>query len=324
MESGWTNLFGAEKIPMNNLADVERQSPEIIVWAAPIMMVLVLAEYIISGYQQRKYYDKRETIGSIGVGIGNVAMGLVVKAIMLYFFVAIYNLVPWRMAFSWWTFLPCYVLFDLCSYVAHRVSHTQRFLWATHVPHHSAEHYNLSVSFRLSWVQYIKIFFFFPVAFMGFHPVIVFITNQIAVLFQFWAHTEYIPKLHPVVEYIFATPSNHRVHHGSQPKYINKNYGATFVLWDRMFGSYQEEEEKVIYGLTHNIDHKHNPVHINFHEYVDIIRDVRTARNWKERWFFLFGDPGDVAAYKMKKLEAAAEAEKEQAPKPTEEAVLDR
>jgi hypothetical protein len=107
--------------------------------------------------------------------------------------------------------------------------------------------------------------------------------------------------LHPWIEYWLATPSNHRVHHGSQDKYINKNYGATFIIWDRIFGSYQEEEEQVIYGITKNIDHKHDPIHINFHEYYDIIRDVRSADNLKEKLFYVFGDPGDIGKYKKEK-----------------------
>ena len=127
-------------------------------------------------------------------------------------------------------------------------------------------------------MQYIKLIFILPIALIGFHPVIIFITNQIAILFQFWVHTEYIRKLHPFFEYIFATPSNHRVHHGSQEKYINKNYGATFIVWDRIFKTYQPEEEKAIYGLTHDIAKKDNPIHINFHEYVEIVNDVKQAK----------------------------------------------
>lgn len=295
------SLFGAEQIPLSSLKDLEGAAPNIIVYAAPVMFFFVLIEYGISYYQRRKYYDKRETIGSTLVGIGNVLVGLILKTILLTFFVLVYNLIPWRMEFNWWTFIPCYIIFDLCSYWAHRVSHHNRFFWATHVAHHSGEHYNLTISFRLSWVQYIKILFFFPVALIGFHPVIIFVTNQIAVLFQFWVHTEYIRKLHPAIEYILATPSNHRVHHGSQPKYINKNFGATFIIWDRMFGTYQEEEEQVVYGITHNIDHKHDPIHINFHEYYDILRDVKNASSWKEGLFYIFGDPEDVGEYKAKK-----------------------
>ena len=292
------NLFDSPPIPLKNIADFNSAAPNIIVWAAPIMFIFVLLEYFISRRQNKPYYEYQETIGSILVGLGNVAIGVVLKTALFYVLILIYNLVPWRMKFELWTFIPCYVLFDLCSYWAHRVSHHVRFFWATHVAHHSGEHYNLTVSFRLSWVQYIKIIFFLPVSFLGFHPIIIFITNQIAVLFQFWVHTEYIRKLHPVVEYILATPSNHRVHHGSQEKYMNKNFGATFIIWDRMFGTYTPEEEQVNYGITHNIEHKGNPIHINFHEYGSMFQDIKNAKNWKERLFYIFGDPIDIAAFK--------------------------
>jgi len=139
------------------------------------------------------------------------------------------------------------------------------------------------------------------VSFIGFHPIIIFVTNQIAVLFQFWVHTEYIRKLHPVIEYIFATPSNHRVHHGSQEKYINKNYAATFIIWDRIFGTYQPEEEQVVYGITQNITHKANPLYINFHEYADMYRDVKNAKGLRKKLFYVFGDPIAIAEEKKGK-----------------------
>jgi hypothetical protein len=141
------------------------------------------------------------------------------------------------------------------------------------------------------------------VALIGFHPIVFFVVNQIAVLFQFWVHTEYIKKLPRIVEYIFATPSNHRVHHGSQDIYINKNYGATFIIWDRIFGTYQPEVEPANYGLTTNIEHKANPLFINFHEYIDIWKDVSSAKGWRKKMFYLFGDPIDIA---LEKKAAAA------------------
>lgn len=294
-------LFGADKIPFKDLNSIQESAPDIIVWAGPFMIFFAALEMVISYYQNKDYYDKMETLGSTLVGIGNVVVGLILKTILLSVFIVVYNLIPWRMEWNWWTFIPCYIIFDLCSYWAHSISHRYRFFWATHVAHHSGEHYNLSVSFRLSWVQYIKIIFFLPVALIGFHPVIIFVTNQIAVLFQFWVHTEYIGRLHPAIEYIFATPSNHRVHHGSQEKYINKNYGATFIIWDRIFGTYQKEEEKVKYGLTTNIQRKGDPIHINFHEYTDMLRDLRSATSWKEKLFFIIGDPIDIANYKKEK-----------------------
>ena len=298
MADFFSDLFGAPQISLNLIEEIEKDAPNIIVWAAPVMFFFVLLEWGISRYQNRKLYDKKETIGSICVGVGNVIINLLLKLTLLYAVVWIYNKLPWRMHLNWWTFLPCYIIFDLCSYWAHRISHQQRFWWATHVVHHSGEHYNLTVLFRLSWVQHQKLIFFLPVALIGFHPIIFFVVNQIAVLFQFWVHTEYIRKLHPVIEYIFATPSNHRVHHGSQEKYINKNYGATFIIWDRIFGTYQEEEEQVQYGITTNIENKANPIVINFHEYVDMWNDVKGAKGLKRKLFFIFGDPIDVAREK--------------------------
>jgi len=292
-------LFGADRIPLNNIEDLQRDAPEIIVWAAPIMFIFVILEMIISHRQNRALYDRRETVGSVLVGLGNVTINFAIKAFVLTASVFVYNLIPWRIDFRWWTFIPCYILFDLCSYWAHQISHRSRFFWATHVVHHSGEHYNLSVSFRLSWIQYLKVIFMLPVVFAGFHPIIIFVTNQIAVLFQFWVHTEYIRKLHPVVEYIFATPSNHRVHHGSQEIYRNKNYGATFIFWDRIFKTYEPEHEHPVYGITHNITHKHNPLHINFHELKDLIQDARTAKGWRLKLFYIFGDPEKIARHKQ-------------------------
>jgi sterol desaturase/sphingolipid hydroxylase (fatty acid hydroxylase superfamily) len=294
------NFFGAPRITLNGIRELTENSPEIIVWAAPVMFLLVLLEWFISFRQKRHLYHRTETIGSILVGIGNVGIAFLLKFSLLFLIVTVYNLVPWRMAFSWWMFLPCYILLDFCSYWAHRVSHHQRFWWATHVVHHSGEHYNLTVSFRLSWAQHIKLIFFIPVAAMGFHPLIFFIVNQVAVLFQFWVHTEYIRRLHPIIEYIFATPSNHRVHHGTQDKYLNKNFAPTFILWDRMFGTYQPEEEKVTYGVTKNIQHKANPLHINFHEFAEIWKDMKNAKTWRLKFFYLFGDPIAVAKEKEK------------------------
>lgn len=304
------SIFGAEKIPWENLVYTKDQAPEIIIWAAPVMFLFVLLEAIISYKQNKKYYDKKETIGSIGLGVGNVLISVWIKMALFILAVWIYNLVPWRMELNWWTIIPCYILFDFCSYWAHNISHRQRFWWATHVAHHSGEHYNLSVSFRLSCVQYLKIIFLFPVPLMGFHPIIFFVVNQVAILFQFWVHTEYIRKLPPIIEYIFATPSNHRVHHGSQKKYINKNYGATFIVWDRLFGTYQPEEEQVIYGIGKKIDQKSNPIYINFHEYIDMIKDVASTGSWKKKLFYIFGNP--ITIYEEKKSASNPDRKKSQ------------
>lgn len=294
------SFFGAPRIPFHYVDKIESHTPTIIIWAAPVMFFFVLMEWYLSRKQNRHLYNKKDSIGSIAVGVGNVIINFFLKIAFFYLIILIYNRVPWRFSFAWFTFIPCYLIFDFCSYWAHRISHQQRFWWATHVVHHSSENYNLTVSFRLSWVQNLKIIFFLPVAAIGFHPVIFFVVSQVAVLFQFWVHTEYIRKIHPVIEYIFATPSNHRVHHGSQEKYINKNYGATFIFWDRIFGTYQKEEEKARYGITTEVGSKANPLILNFHEYCDIWKDIKSTKSFRRKLFFIFGNPINIA--KEKKL----------------------
>ncbi len=289
-----SSTIGASPILYEEITNLEKNSPQIIVYAIPFMAFFTLLEIWYSWYVENKNYRLKESIGSVLVGFGNLGVNLLFKIVLLYGAVWIYNLVPWRLSLNWWTLIPCYIIFDFLSYWSHRISHFNRFFWATHVIHHSAENYNLTVSFRLSWVQNLKVIFFLPVAFMGFHPVIFFVTSQVAVLFQFWVHTEYIHKLHPVIEYIFATPSNHRVHHGSQEKYLDKNFAATFIIWDRIFGTYHHEDEKPDYGLTNKIGDRLDPIYLNFHEFVDMVNDVRKAKGFREKLFYAFASPARI------------------------------
>jgi hypothetical protein len=150
----------------------------------------------------------------------------------------------------------------------------------------------------MSWLQNLKIIFFIPVLLIGFHPIIFFLVSQVSVLFQFWVHTEYIKRLHPVIEYLFATPSNHRVHHGSQEKYLDKNFAATFIIWDRIFGTFEPETDEPEYGLTTKIGDRVDPIFLNFHEINDIISDLSKAQGFREGVFYLFGSPSKIAARK--------------------------
>lgn len=291
-------IIGAPKIAFDDLSSLEKQSPDIILYALPAVIVFTLLELILAKYQHKEIYETRETIGSVLVGAGNFFVNMFLKVILLYGAVWIYNLVPWRMYLNWWTLIPCYIVYDFSSYWSHRISHFNRFFWASHVVHHSADHFNLTVSFRQSWVQHFKLLFFLPLAFAGFHPIVFFVTNQIAVLYQFWVHSGCIGKLHPVVEYIFATPSNHRVHHGSNERYIDKNFAATFIVWDRMFNTYQEEDEKPAFGITSPLNSKINPFYLNFHEYADIVKDVKNAKGIRRKMHYLFGRPHDISIEK--------------------------
>lgn len=268
--------------------------PNIIVYAAPVMFILVALEWVVSYKRKQKFYDGKDTFAAAAVGLGNVGIGILLKVLTFGTALFFYNLVPWHVEPVWWSYIVCFIWLDFWRYWAHRIAHENRFWWATHVTHHSSKKYNLSVSFRLGWTQYIKIIFFIPVMLVAFHPVVFFICHQIAVLYQFWIHTEYIEKLPRPIEYFFTTPSHHRVHHSSDEKYLDKNYGSTFIIWDRIFGTFQPEEERPTYGITTDIKKPYNPVYLVFHEWMDIAKDIKKARTWKDRARLAFGRPAKI------------------------------
>src|SRR5690606_35193340 len=271
--------------------------PNIIVYAAPVMIGLVVIEGLITLYKKRDYYNTKDTLAATVIGLGNVGLNAMLKVftfgVMLFF----YNLVPWSIQPSWWSFILCLVWFDFWRYWAHRIAHENRFWWATHVTHHNSEKYNWSVSFRLGWTQNIKIIFFIPVPLAGFDPITFLICHQIEVLYQFWIHTEYIRKLPRPIEFIFTTPSHHRVHHSSNERYLDKNYGSTFIIWDRIFGTFQAEDEKPNYGITKPVN-SYNPIFLNFHEWMDIVRDIRKSKSLKEAYTVTFCSPSKLDAKK--------------------------
>lgn len=284
-----------EKITLQQV--LEMDAPEVIRYAVPVMIFLVLAEWAISAYQKRDLYDSKDLLAAATIGIGNLIVSAVIKSALFISTLFFINLVPWSIPPTWWSYILCIIAIDFCRYWAHRVAHENRFWWATHVTHHNGEKYNWSVSFRLSWVQHMKFIFFIPAIAMGFHPVVFFICHQIEVLYQFWIHTEYIRKLPKPIEYIFTTPSHHRVHHAINDKYIDKNYGSTFIIWDRMFGTFQPEEEQAIYGITKPVG-SYNPITLVFHEWKDIAKDLSKAKSWKEGRRLLFGRPSELAKEK--------------------------
>lgn len=294
-----TEWFGAAQIDLLKVHEVQSTAPDIMMYALPAVLFFTVIEFLVSHFSEHKNYEHKETLGSILIGLGNLTVNLLMKVVLVYAAIWIYNLLPWRMALNWYTLIPCFFIYDFCSYWSHRISHYNRFFWATHVVHHSAEHYNLTVAFRQSWVQHIKVVFFIPVVLMGFHPVIFLVTSQLSTLYQFWVHTETIGKLHPFIERYFGTPSNHRVHHGSQEKYLDKNFGATLMIWDHLFKSFQYEVEKPIYGLTTPIVNKMNPFILNFHEYIDMFEDLKKSRGMREAIFYIFASPSKIYQHKL-------------------------
>jgi sterol desaturase/sphingolipid hydroxylase (fatty acid hydroxylase superfamily) len=190
------------------------------------------------------------------------------------------NLLTWVLAFF---------AADLTYYWMHRIEHEHRILWALHSVHHSSKDYNLSVSFRLSIIEgLIEWVFLIPMILIGFSPFQAIVGLILVAQFQTWIHTERIGKL-GWLDKIFNTPSVHRVHHGSNKKYLDKNYGGFLIIWDRIFGTYQKEEEKVIYGLTKDIN-TNNPLLINFIEFKSILKDLKKCKSWKDRFKIIFGN----------------------------------
>ncbi len=180
---------------------------------------------------------------------------------------------------------------DFIYYWNHRSMHESRWMWALHVVHHSSEHYNLSTALRQPVADLVAIYVPYSVlALLGFRPAHIETARGVNLLYQYWIHTETIPKLGPV-EKVFNTASHHRVHHGSNRQYLDRNHGSILILWDRLFGTFEPEDEPVRYGLTKNID-TYNPARIATHEYADILRDVAHSDTWSDRLGFAFRGPG--------------------------------
>lgn len=264
----------------------------IILYAIPAFILLIAVELFINWQRQRDYYASKDTIACLAMGLGNVAITAVIKTsiVGLWFLLYEYRLFDLPVN-AWWVWALLIVCEDFCYYWFHRAHHESRLGWAAHVNHHSSQRYNLAVALRQSWTTPITgILFWLPLPLLGFHPAMVLIGQAISLLYQFWIHTQTIGHLGPL-ELAFNTPSHHRVHHGANPQYIDKNYGGILIIWDRLFGSFAPEQEAVRYGLTKNLT-SHNPIVIAFHEWAALLKDVRQANNWRERLNYSLRRPG--------------------------------
>ena len=202
------------------------------------------------------------------MGIGNVIINVGWKFVVVAAYVALYELTPLRLdPGDWWVWVLLFFADDLSYYWFHRVSHESRLFWASHVVHHSSQHYNLSTALRQTWVPMTYFPFWLWMPLVGFAPWMVLLAQAWSLIYQFWIHTERIHRLPRWVEGVLNTPSHHRVHHGSNHQYLDKNYAGILIIWDRIFGTWEPEGERVRYGLTKNLT-TYNPVHVAFHEYV--------------------------------------------------------
>ncbi len=265
----------------------------LIYWAIPAFVLLLLIEIIINSYDHRDLYETKDTFSSLAMGIGNVVIGLWGKTLVFATYYLIYQFRLFTFGWEWYIWILAFFADDISYYWFHRKSHEIRFFWASHVVHHTSQKYNLSTALRQTWTGNLTGAFLFWIwmPFLGFHPIMVMTMQAVSLIYQFWIHTETIGKLPPPIEYIFNTPSHHRVHHGSNPEYIDKNHAGVLIIWDRIFGTFQPETFRPTYGITKNIT-TYNPVRIAFHEWKDIWRDIRQSDSAGQALKFTFGRPG--------------------------------
>ncbi len=206
-------------------------------------------------------------------------------------YVISYAFVPWSVPVTVWTVLIALILADFTYYWEHRIAHQVRLLWTQHAVHHSSRDMNIVTAVRFGPLESLwSLIAHIPMVLIGFPPDLVFACVIVVLAYQTWLHTELIGKLGPL-EYVLNTPSHHRVHHGCDAKYLDKNYAGILIIWDRMFGSFKEEEETPNYGLTTDFDSQ-NPLRVWFSEIPALVRDLSAARSWREVWMRLFAPPG--------------------------------
>lgn len=267
---------------------------DLIQYAIPGFVVLLVAEVIVTAIQQKDYYNAKDTAGSLAMGIGNVVVGFVGKALVFGAYSLVYQARLFTIDMtSGWAWVALFFADDFSYYWFHRISHSSRYFWASHVVHHSSQKYNLGTALRQTWTGTLSGSFIFWIwlPLIGFPPAAVMTMQAVSLLYQFWIHTEHINKLPAPIEFVFNTPSHHRVHHGSDLDYLDKNHAGVLIIWDRLFGTFAAERNRPTYGLTTNID-SHNPVCIAFHEWTAIARDLRRAGSMRNALGYVFGPPG--------------------------------
>lgn len=290
----------------------------IIVFSIPIFFLLMGLELAYAAWSGRRLFRMNDAIADLSCGILSQISGIFSKflTVGIYIWVekhwAIQRWLPgvghWPSGspftawdgFPWFavkvpeflSWLTVFILVDFAFYWSHRYAHEINVLWAGHVVHHSSEEYNLAVALRqsslhglMSWVFYV------PLALLGIPWTMYVATFALNLLYQFWIHTRAVGKMSRLTEWILNTPSHHRVHHGANPKYLDTNYGGVFIVFDRLFGTFQEEEEEPVYGLTTPLA-SWNPLWANLHVFWDIAKNVRRATSWRDRFYYVFGPPG--------------------------------
>jgi sterol desaturase/sphingolipid hydroxylase (fatty acid hydroxylase superfamily) len=268
---------------------------QILLFAIPGFVLLLALEYAVvragSAEQKRLGYRGVDTRTSLAMGAGSLVVNGVWRLVEIAILGVAAGLTSLDLGHGWTAWAVALLGVDFFYYWDHRAGHEVRLLWASHVIHHSSQRYNLSTALRQTWTGEYTVLFFLPVALLGVPVEIVLASWSVNLLYQFWIHTEAIDKLWAPVEWLLNTPSHHRVHHGVQQQYLDRNYGGFLIIWDRLFRTFEPEGERVVYGLTKNIATS-NPLRVATHEYVALWNDLRTATCWRDRVGYVLHGPG--------------------------------
>ena len=260
--------------------------------AIPVFALLIALEALLVIRENRANFDRKDTWNNIFIGFMSVVWGALFGLATGFFYLKAYEFAPYKMPPDvWWTWAILLLVDDFVYYWFHRLSHEIRFLWNFHVVHHSSNQYNLSVAVRQSWFSGIAHWIFYvPIGFLGF-PLWAFVTmHGLNLIYQFWIHTKLVNKLPFGLEGVFNTPSHHRVHHGVNDQYLDKNYAGIFIVWDRLFGTFVEENEPVKYGIIKPLT-TYNALWINSHGWFETWEAIRTKRTIRGKMRCLFGAP---------------------------------
>jgi sterol desaturase/sphingolipid hydroxylase (fatty acid hydroxylase superfamily) len=271
-------------------------------FATPFFLLLLTIEWTAarkleqieqSGRSAPGVYHTRDSWASISMWLVSMATTAGTKFVALLGYAAIYAyLAPRQLpATRWYTWVIAILGVDLLNYGYHRIAHRVRLIWATHQAHHSSQYFNFATALRLKWNNSGEILMLIPLLLLGIPPWMVFVSFSINLIYQFWVHTERIDKLPRPLEFVLNTPSHHRVHHGMDPEYLDKNYGGILIVWDRLFGTFKAETFRPHYGLTKQVD-TFNIWTLQTHEYLAIARDLRSATRLRDRLGYIFGPPG--------------------------------
>ena len=267
------------------------------IWIAiPLFVIAVFAEMIFARATGRARFEARDSAASLMMGLGNTVSGIVFGTVLAIWAMFVYEHRFFDIGFAWWAWIVAFVLDDFVYYWSHRFAHTVRWFWADHIVHHSSQHYNLTTALRQPWLSPFTLKFLWlgsALILLGFHPAMIAFVGSLNLIYQFWIHTEAIDRMPRWFETVMNTPSHHRVHHATNPIYLDRNYAGVFIVWDKMFGTFQPEldEEKCRYGIVKNLG-TYNPIKICLHEWWGIIDDMRHARSVREAALYLLAPPG--------------------------------